>query len=171
MHVYMGCLVVSLAYAKVLTLIGQFDLGQVWVFLSREERVAECKEEKLSEEGRVFWLWWVSGSYAEWPSFFWVNVDIQWVVMPNGHPFFWFNVDIQWVSGGPAEWSSPFSTVQCLMFKGSRVVSRMIIFFVQCLTFNGCRAIKSCRMAISFIVQYWCRVSLVLCCFFCIAIR
>ena len=24
--------------------------------LSREERVAECKEEKLSEEGRIFWL-------------------------------------------------------------------------------------------------------------------
>ena len=77
---------------------------------------------------------------------------------------FLFNVDVQWLSGVPAEWSSPFSIVQCLMFKGSRVVSRMAIFFfvcVQCLTFNGCRAIKSCRMAISFIVQYWCRVSLV----------
>ena len=24
--------------------------------LSREERVAECKEEELSEEGRIFWL-------------------------------------------------------------------------------------------------------------------
>ena len=30
--------------------------------------------------------------------------------------------DVQWVLGGPAEWSSPFSIVQCLMFKGSRVV-------------------------------------------------
>ena len=31
--------------------------------------------------------------------------------------------------GDPVEWSSPFSIVQCLMFKGSRVVSRMAILF------------------------------------------
>ena len=65
------------------------------------------------------------------------------VVMPNGH-LFWFNVDVQWVLGGPAEWLSPFSIVQCLMFKGSRVVSRMaIFFFVQCLMFNRCRAVMT----------------------------
>ena len=50
--------------------------------------------------------------------------------------------DVQWVLGGPAEWLSPFFIVQCLMFKGSWVVSRMaILFFVQCLMFNGCRAV------------------------------
>ena len=111
-------------------LIGQGDLGQVWAFLSREERVAECKEEKLSEEGRIFSLWWVSGSYAEWPS------------------LFWFNVDVQWVSGGPAEWSSPFSIVQCLMFKGSQVVSRMAILFFRSMS-NVQDVGQSCRMVTS----------------------
>ena len=55
-------------------------------------------------------------------------------VRPNG--YFLFIVQL-----GPAEWSSPFSTVKCLMFSGSRVISRMAISFsVQCLRFGGCRA-------------------------------
>ena len=87
----------------------------------------------------------MSGSYAEWPSLFLFNADVQWV---SGSHAEWPSLlycsmfDVQWVLGGPAEWSSPFSIVQCLMFKGSRVVSRMaILFFVQCLMFNGCRAV------------------------------
>ena len=54
-----------------------------------------------------------SGSHAEWPSLLCCSM-----------------FDVQRVLSGPAEWSSHFSIVQCLMFKGSRVVSRMVIFFL-----------------------------------------
>ena len=77
----------------------------------------------------------MSGSYAEWPS-----------------PF-WFNVDVQWVSGGPAEWSSPFSIVQCLMFKGSQVVSRMAILFFRSMS-NVQDVGQSCRMVTSLFLSF-----------------
>ena len=38
--------------------------------------------------------------------------------------------------------------------------------FVQCLMFNECPPIKSDRMALSLIVQCWCRVGPCFCCFF-----
>ena len=84
--------------------------------MSREERVAECKRGKLSEEERVFSLGWVSGS------------------RPNGHPSFCCSVlDIQRESGsrpngyflfivqlGHAEWPS---LLCCSMFAVQRVLS------------------------------------------------
>ena len=46
--------------------------------MSREERVAESKEEKLGEEGRVFLVMTgVGQSSAEWPFLYLFIVDVQ----------------------------------------------------------------------------------------------
>ena len=80
----------------------------------REERAAECREEKFSEEGRVFCY---DGCRVVMPNgHFFFDSMLMFngcrVVMPNDHFFFVFNIDVQWVSGSHAEWSSLFN-VQC----------------------------------------------------------
>ena len=128
--------------------------------MSREERVAECKEEKLSEEERVFSLGWVSGNYAEWPSLFGSMLIFNRcrIVRPNGHFFicsmlmfsgcravrpngyFLFIVQL-----GHSEWPS---LLCCSMCDVQRVLSGpaewpFFFFLGSMLMFSGCRAIRS----------------------------
>ena len=67
----------------------------------------------------------VGQSSAEWSFLYLFIADVQQLSGSQAERLFSFIVQL-----GPAEWPSPFSTVQCLTFKGGRVVSRMAISFL-----------------------------------------